>query len=416
MTFEIKNPVQHEQSHQTDYEAFFRYAPIPIIEIDGQGNITKLNQNAETLFSKFTVDLHKINLIELSSNDSKEILADFFKQLVEKDLKIKNKIESRFQISDSDFSTLLFKFSLVKVSEERPARIICVVEDISKFKEEEEYIRRHFQELQLVKDDLEQRTSELAYLNEKLHESEMQLEEMNNNKNKFFSIISHDLRSPFNSLLGLTQMILEDFDDFSREDIKESVYNLYQVSEGLYKLIEDLLDWSKIQFNKTVFEPEYFNLNEAAGYVVNTLKSVARDKNLSVVNLVSKNCTIYADKQMIITTLRNLLNNSIKFTPKYGLIKISAGYDLEDLIISVEDTGVGMSPKKAENLFVMGSKVSTAGTQGEKGTGLGLLICKEFIEKHGGKIWVRSEEGKGSTFFLRIPLERKNDEESELEV
>ena len=386
-------------------ELIFQLAPVAIVEVDENGEIIKSNAAASKLFAKITSDITKKNILEFANSEDREGLENYFEKAKIGKVEELEQVEVKHELNDSETEIFLYKFAAYPTSVNKPIRIIAAVEDITARKEEEQYIRRYFEDMQAVRDDLEERTSELAFLNEKLHQSESELEEINRNKNKFFSIISHDLRSPFTSLLGLTKLMLDGFDDFSREEIKESIYHLQQVSQGLFKLVEDLLDWSRIQFNRVEFQPSIFNLFDVVTTVVQALKSVAKDKNISVVNLVSKNCYIYADPHMINAIIRNLVNNSIKFTPKYGLIKISSGFDLEDLIISVEDTGIGMTKEIASSLFKIENKITSNGTEGETGTGLGLLICKEFIEKHNGKIWAKSQVEKGSSFYIRLPIE-----------
>lgn len=415
----MESPILQEQppsqefrnvpNSENDYELMFENSPLAFLQIDDAGNILKFNSAAEIIFPSIRSESKKTNLMGLFPNEVQSNLKQMINQILEVDKP--NSISSTIRITDdgTTIKYLKFIFTLITDSGKESNKLLVTAEDVTEFEEEKQYLKKHFEELQVVRDDLEERTSELAILNEKLRQSEMQLEEINQNKNRFFSIISHDLRSPFNSLLGLTKLILEDYDEFSRDEIKDSVYNLHQVSEGLYNLIEDLLDWSRIQFNHIEFQAETFNLNEMVNFVINSLKSVARDKNITVVNLVPKNCTIRADQHMINTIIRNLVGNAIKFTPKYGLVKISSGFDIDDIIISVEDTGVGMKKEIADRLFKMESKVSTSGTEGEAGTGLGLLICKEFVEKHGGKIWVKSEPEKGSSFFFRIPVQQEDE-------
>lgn len=398
--------LQNLPNSEIDYKLIFEQSPLAFLQIDNDGTILKFNSAAETIFPSIRTESKKKNLMNLFPSEVQPNLKQMINQILEVDKP--NSISSTIRITfgETGIKYLRFIFALIKNSVQPSNKVLITAEDVTEYEEEKQYLKRYFEELQVVRDDLEERTSELAILNEKLRQSEMQLEEINKNKNRFFSIISHDLRSPFNSLLGLTKFILDDFDEFSKEEIKDSVYNLHQVSEGLYNLIEDLLDWSRIQFDRIEFQAETFNLNEMVTFVINSLKSVARDKNITIVNLVPKNCTIRADQHMINTVIRNLVGNAIKFTPKHGLVKISSGFDIDDIIISVEDTGVGMKNEITSRLFKMESKVSTSGTEGEAGTGLGLLICKEFVEKHSGKIWVKSQPGKGSNFFFRIPVQQ----------
>jgi len=399
--------ILQEQIRNDDYKQIFQFAPSAILEIDDSGCILNYNLSAASLLSLITEDIRNSNLIDIASSESREKISGIISSLLKNKIEGFTGLEAEFETHDLSILTLLLKFSVIESTPKDEKRIFVTLEDISKYKEDQQYYRRYFEEIQITRDDLEVRTSELAMLNEKLRQSEIELEKMNKNKDRFFSIISHDLRSPFNSLLGLTRWMMEDFDRFSREEIKESVTNLYQVSEGLFHLLEDLLDWSRIQFNRIDFQPEIFNLHNVITRVLASLKPVAIEKNINVVNIVSKNCTINADQHMIQAIIRNLVNNSIKFTPQFGLIKITAGFDLEDLIILVEDTGIGMTNRTLQNLFKLESKTTMKGTEGESGTGLGLLICKEFVEKHNGKIWATSELEKGSKFFIRIPLEPK---------
>jgi len=389
--------------NETEYDKIFYALPLPAIEINRKCEIRKFNSHAEELLLKTSANLDNINLFDIIHSTYEGKLNEVLEQLGEGSLECAQKIEIKFNSLDGEYLALLLSFSIIEPDD--TDRILVAIEDISKYEKNNEAYLRRFEEIQIARDDLEERTSELAVAYEKLSKSELELETLNKNKDRFFSIISHDLRSPFNSLLGLTSLILNDFDKYSKEEIKDSVYNLHQVSESLYHLIEDLLDWSRIQFNKIDFQPEILNLYDVVQKVTKILRSVAKDKNITLVNIVPQNCTTKADEHMITTIIRNLIGNAIKFTPKYGLVKISAGFHLDDLIVSVEDTGVGMNGEAIANLFKVGKKVSRFGTEGESGTGLGLIICKEFVETHGGIIWAESEIEKGSKFIFRIPIE-----------
>ena len=404
MYIEENNEAQVKVSQ---YERLFNSLPAPIIEIDLSGEIIRTNSFSEKILNQVSDSLGEINLYDITCKSYKDKLRDTLEKIEEGNWDEKERLELKWCSLENDLVSVLLSFS--KFEDETSLHTLVSLEDISEYEKNDEAYKRHFEEIQITRDDLEERTSELAYAYEKLRKSELELETLNKNKDRFFSIISHDLRSPFNSLLGLTSLIINDFDGFSKDEIKDSMYNLHQVSESLYHLIEDLLDWSRIQFNKIDFQPEVLNLNEVIAKVIVISKAVAKDKNISLVNIVPKNCTTKADVHMITTIIRNLVNNAIKFTPKYGIVKISAGFHLDDLIVSVEDTGVGMTKEVAENLFKVGKKVSKYGTEGESGTGLGLIICKEFVEKHGGKIWVESEIEKGSKFIFRIPVEPEHD-------
>jgi len=241
-----------------------------------------------------------------------------------------------------------------------------------------------------------------------LKESEKKLRETNRAKDKFFSIIAHDLKSPFNSLLGFSQILNENFEQYDANKQKEFIEIIYKTLVNTYKLLENLLLWSRSQINSIDFKPEKVNLYLLSNETCQLLKQTADNKSIELINRIEKNIHIEVDKSMFLVIIRNLLSNAIKFTPKAGKILIKSDLIIdkkqEFVKISVTDNGVGISAKEQYELFDISKNISTQGTEGEQGTGLGLILCKEFVEKHGGKIWVESEEGKGSTFSFTIPL------------
>lgn len=398
--------VTKESSKQPDYKRLFDCSPVPLIELNSSGKILRGNKAAAEIFNCIEEKIQNKYLYDLVSNESKKKIAYCINQLANRKTGNITKIDANVNISKSETATLRFKFSKLNVPKSSSVIIIASAEDISNYDKEQQNLLRYYEEIQVVRDDLEERTNELALLNEKLRKSEIQLADLNKNKDRFFSIISHDLRSPFNSLLGLTNLILENFDSFTKNELKESINNLNRSSHGLYNLLEDLLDWSKAKFNIVGYQSGTFNLYEVVSFVINSLKAVTRNKNISVINHVPENYTINADQHIIKTIVRNLVSNAIKFTPKDGTITITSGFYIDEFIISIEDSGVGMSKEVVLNLFNMEKKVSSAGTEGESGTGLGLFICKELIAAHGGRIWAKSELQKGSKFFISIPIEQ----------
>ncbi len=231
-----------------------------------------------------------------------------------------------------------------------------------------------------------------------------ELQAINASKDKFFSIISHDLRGPFSSIMGLSNLLLQNLKTYNPEEAFIFVQSISVSSQKAYNLLENLLMWAKSQMGKIQYVPENLLLEELFAEAISFTENDAKAKNLTVVNKLRSSITFFADKNMISTVLRNLLSNSIKFTPKNGHVVINAMVQNNNIVVSVADTGVGMSSEKMDKLFKINEKVSTLGTEREPGTGLGLLLCKEFVEKHGGKIWLISEEGKGSDIKFSIPL------------
>jgi len=286
---------------------------------------------------------------------------------------------------------------------------VVAFHDITERLNAQEETKRFVEELQFNKELMEENAMEFARLNEKLSESESQLKETNNSKDKFFSIISHDLRSPFTSIIGFAEVILEDLNSLSKDDIKEFTGNIYKSSKNIQNLLENLLQWSRVQTGRIEFNPIKFDLDNLVNEVVALYQVNAARKKITLVNELEKDYSVVADKFMVDTVLRNLVSNSIKFTKQNGEILISVSDNSEDgcLLVTVADTGVGMKDEILAKLFKIDENVTTKGTEKEKGTGLGLILCKEFIEKHTGKIWAESTIGEGSKFKFTIPYVNK---------
>ena len=223
-------------------------------------------------------------------------------------------------------------------------------------------------------------------------------------KDKLFSIISHDLRSPFNSILSFFNLLSEQYDDISEDERKSFILDLKKSSEITFVLLENLLTWSRTQTGGIKVNAVHFDLAEVVDQQFEVLKNAAGSKNIILTNQVSHEINVYADKDMVKTILINLTNNAIKFTRPGGIINVNAGIKNNEAEITVEDNGVGIEGSVLENMFKLDKSHSTLGTSEEKGTGLGLFICKEFTELNNGKIWVQSEPGNGSIFFFTLPL------------
>jgi signal transduction histidine kinase len=235
-----------------------------------------------------------------------------------------------------------------------------------------------------------------------------ELEKVNEQKDKFFSIIAHDLRSPFQGFLGITQTLAEDADSYSRKDLSNLFIKMHNTADNLFSLLKNLLEWTQMQKGTMNFEPKEFSLTKLIADNVHTLENRSEQKGIKLVNTVTDNVITYGDEQMINSVLLNLISNAIKFTKRNGSVTISANNKEDKKIeISVSDTGIGMPESIVNNLFKVGEKIRSEGTDGELSTGLGLLLCKEFVEKHGGKIWATSQQEAGSTFYFTIPSANK---------
>ena len=249
---------------------------------------------------------------------------------------------------------------------------------------------------------------EKRVVEKELRENEVELKELNESKDKFFSIIAHDLKSPFNSMLGFSKLLVENFDEFDTEKKKKFIGIIDDELENTFNLIENLLLWSRSQKGVINFNPEKLNLYLISEEAKELLKQSAKNKRIKLKNKVPENIFVDADKDMVSMIFRNLISNAIKFTPDNGEISINAkltSYDNAQYAeITIKDNGIGIPKKMQPHLFSIGKITSTKGTKNEKGTGLGLILCKEFVEKHGGEIWVVSDVDKGSEFKFTIPI------------
>ncbi len=234
-----------------------------------------------------------------------------------------------------------------------------------------------------------------------------ELQQANAAKDKFFAIISHDLGNFFNTLMGFSSLLITQGERLNAEQKENFIQSILQASRKGYDLLVNLLDWSRSQTGTIAFKPALLNLKTLVAETVELSSSQAIAKNITLLSYLSETTTVFADKNMLETVIRNLISNAIKFTPVNGRVEIAYQEQDTEVEISISDSGVGISSENIDKLFKVGISHSTPGTAKEKGTGLGLLLCHEFIEKNSGQIWVESEVGKGSLFYIRLPLQEK---------
>lgn len=240
-------------------------------------------------------------------------------------------------------------------------------------------------------------------LSSQLEKSEKELLKANAGKDKFFTLIAHDLKSPFNGLLGVTEILAENFDLLSPDQTKKLILELRKSVINVYALVEGLLSWAQIQTGKITYQLEKTDLFNLAEKVTEQLEISAKNKNITLKQNIAENTFAVADEKSVSTVLRNLISNAIKYTKPEGLVKIEAVKNDGYFEISVEDNGIGMKPETLKKLFTVTDKKSEKGTASETGTGLGLILCKEFVENNNGKIWAESEPEKGSRFIFTLP-------------
>lgn len=235
-----------------------------------------------------------------------------------------------------------------------------------------------------------------------IKEQNEELIKLNEDKDKFMSILAHDLKNPFNALLGLSRLLLENIRKYDISTIEKQVSVMNYTANKTYNLLEDILLWSKAQSGKIVFQPEKINLWELCQSIKEENNNRTRSKDIALQINISRKLNVFTDANLLKTVMRNLISNAIKFTPKGGTIEVDAKEAENDIMVSVSDTGVGIAEDILPELFNIAKEYMTKGTDKEEGTGLGLQICKEFVGKMGGEIWVESELGKGSIFKFSL--------------
>ncbi len=233
---------------------------------------------------------------------------------------------------------------------------------------------------------------------------ENSLKELIATKDKLFSIIAHDLRSPFNSIIGFSELLIENSNDILLEDSEQYIKIINSAAKNTLILLDNLLNWAKSQTGQLRFNPEKILFSEVVQEIISLSKSIAKSKNIALEYAGTDNLEVFVDVNMLNTVLRNLISNAIKFTNVGGHIKVSAALKQDQVEITISDNGIGINKEKCTELFSISSNTTTLGTADENGSGLGLVLCKEFIQKNNGDIWVESEENKGSNFIFTLPI------------
>jgi signal transduction histidine kinase len=248
--------------------------------------------------------------------------------------------------------------------------------------------------------------SEQKESEEKIRKINLELAEINAMKDKFFSIIAHDLRSPLSGLMQILFIIEEDFDSLENDEKQEMITEVANTSKRTYELMENLLEWSSIQTGAIPFNPQKIKLLTLLDNLRELYNHNLINKGITLKINVDPEASVFADKKMTETILRNLVSNAIKFTRNNGTVSISTNQGDDIVVVEVTDTGVGINEERLSELFRVDKFQSTPGTAKERGTGLGLVLCKELVEKQNGEIWVESKENEGTTFYFTIPLEK----------
>jgi PAS domain S-box-containing protein len=372
---ERKNYEEALRKSEEKFRKIFESSGIGIATLAPDGHFTKVNSSFCEILGYTETELVGMNFRNITHPGDIDKSIELTKELLKNESLEGVSIEKRYLHKSRQIVWALTTISLIRDQNHKPQFFIAQVQDITKRKKFEEQLIKYTEELKLL----------------------------NAAKDKFFSIISHDLRSPFNSLLGLTEYISQSYDEMTPQDIKSSISSIYNSSKQVYGLILNLLEWSMIQSGKLTVDKSVINLKELGNEIKNLYEETAKQKQLGLSININEEIFVYADKYMIDTIIRNFVSNSIKFTNPGGNIIVKGIINGDNAEVSVTDTGIGISIENQKNLFRIDEQFRRNGTANEKGTGLGLILCKEFIEKNSGVLWVESEEGKGSRFSFTVP-------------
>jgi signal transduction histidine kinase len=256
----------------------------------------------------------------------------------------------------------------------------------------------------MLEENVRQRTLQIESQKKEMFEINEELRALNASKDKFFSIIAHDLRNPFNAIIGLTDILLGNISNTDADKLQRTLTNIKNSSAQAHELLENLLTWARNQTGGLQFNPQQINVKQMVEENIALAESQAARKNIQLSATIEHTCMLIGDENMINSVIRNLLTNAIKFTPQNGKVSVVLAEENGSCALSVSDTGIGIAPDRLDTLFSIETKHKTKGTDQEPGTGLGLILCKEFVGKHGGRIEVTSKTGEGSIFRVLLPV------------
>ncbi|MEX0987435.1 MAG: PAS domain S-box protein [Bacteroidales bacterium] len=351
-----------------------------VVIMDGNGNFEWVNQGFETRYGMDLETFRNEYGANLRENSSHENISALLNQIYI--TKKSYTYNSKFRNKKGGESWSQTNISPIQNEKKEIASLILIDTDITELKKAEEQIKKQNREIE--------------------HQSK-ELKKINTTKDRLFSIIAHDLKNPFHSILGFTDILQKDYKDVDREKLNEFLEMISLSAKSAYQLLENLLDWAQTQTDMVKFAPTKFNLKEQVESIISLQQLQASNKKITLNNLINEDIYAYADKNMINTVIRNLASNAIKYTMEKGTVTFSASLDKSSVLLDITDTGIGIPEERYKNLFQLDRMSSTAGTSGETGTGLGLIICHDFMVKNNGNIDVSSQPGKGSIFKLTIP-------------
>ncbi|HEX3007177.1 MAG TPA: HAMP domain-containing sensor histidine kinase [Bacteroidales bacterium] len=363
---------------KSNNDLIFQISSLPYFILSANGSILSSNKAGEELLQRDVNELRLLNFKDFIKGSYRFQIDILISNALHKGTK--EVCEVNLQIVDREIPVRINAFANLQTFE-------CIFElvDLSE--------KRRLQESY---------EKELTHLNE-LSEK---FQELNATKDKFFSIIAHDLKNPFNSILGFSELLLKNIGNYSLDEIEKFAAIIFETSQRTYNLLENLLLWSRSQTGKIEFNPDVYVLNKLVEENIELIRPMALNKQIEI-NFLPNGCyKVLVDKNMIDTVLRNLLTNAIKFSYSHSIIEVSIYEADRNIVVSIKDSGIGISSEDLGKLFRLDSKLSVAGTNKERGSGLGLLLSREFVERNYGKIEVTSEIGKGSEFKVILPKAR----------
>ncbi|OGU80074.1 MAG: hypothetical protein A2W11_11390 [Ignavibacteria bacterium RBG_16_35_7] len=369
---ELRITQEELEVSRNKYVNLFDFSPIPYFTLDLHSIIKEVNLSASKMFGIDRSKLIGKSFITYIPLDEKDIFNSFIKTVFNSP--IKHSCELKVINKDKRLFHVLLEGLELDDTLEPDQKCQVALIDLTEYKRVEDSLKESNEELKLL----------------------------NTTKDKFFSIIAHDLRKPFESLLSYSELLAKEIESLSHEEIILFSKGLNDNLKNLYGLLENLLHWSMMQRNMLEYKPVNLNLYDLVNKIIGISNQSAIDKIISISNNVDTGTFVYADVDMLRSVVQNLIINAIKFTQTGGQIIVSSTEKGDFVEVSVQDTGIGIGSEKSSELFNFNTIFTTKGTAGEKGTGLGLPLCKEFVERNDGKIWVDSESGKGSKFTFTL--------------
>lgn len=382
--------ITERKKTEKQFHLVVQSVPNAIILVNSQGDITMTNKQTEKQFGYTNEELVG-NKLEILIPERYKINHPNFRNMFFANLQARPMgIGRDLYALRKDGTEFPAEIGLNPISTPDGILVLASIIDITERKKLEENINEN--------------SKKIEEQNVELKQSEQKLKELNTTKDMLFSIIGHDLRGPIGSFKSLIELMLSNYDLSDTKRLIDILQVIQKTANSTYDLLENLLSWAKYQRNEIIYVPEKIVLNEIISLTIDLFTELAQNKHIKIIDYTPVNTIIFADKNMLMTILRNLISNAIKFTSSEKQIHIFTDKNENEYLITIKDQGIGIKSDDLPKLFQNTINFTTFGTNGEKGSGLGLLLCKDFVEKHGGKIWVESELGKGSEFKFTIPL------------